>query len=158
MLTLGMHDWPRFFKQCWDHLEPGGWLETGETQFPPGRVEGGQGSESPFLRWGSYVYEASGKAGIDARASEKFSGMLEAQGFVNIEKIDVQWPIRPWPKGNKYKVMGRLLYENTQKAVPAIAMALFTRQLGWTKDEVDADVERCLEDVDQRDNHFFYRM
>lgn len=156
MLTLGLHDWPRFFRQCWEHLEPGGWLETNETQFPGKRAEGDEAKETPFLRWGEHVYEAAGKAGINARASVDFNEQLAAQGFVNIEKADIQWPIGPWPKGKKNKFMGRLLHENTLQAIPAIATALFTRQLGWTKQQVDEDVAECVKDV--KSGHFYYPM
>ena len=157
-MTLGMHDWPRFFQHCWDHLEPGGWLETHETQFPPGRAVGEQARESAFIKWGEHVYESAATAGIDARASEKFTQQLNAIGFVNVEKVDVQWPVRPWAKGSKNKLMGRLLYQNTLEAIPAISTALFTRRLGWSKEEVDADVVECIKDVDDKSNHFFYRM
>lgn len=163
MLCLGMHDWPRFFQQTWDNLNPGGWLETCEVQFPPRRADQdlGNASEKPvskFLKWGDYVYESAAKAGIDARASESFTEQLEAQGFTNISRVDIQWPLRPWPKGKKNKVMGKLLYENTLQAIPAIAMALFTRHLGWTKDDVDQYVEECVKEVDDVGNHFYYPM
>jgi len=158
MLTLGMHDWPRFFEQCWEHLEPGGWIETHETQFPPRRAEGEKAKESAFVKWGEHVYEAAATAGIDARASEKFTEQLEAIGFINVEKTDVQWPIRPWPRGNKNKFMGKLLYQNTLDAIPAISTGLFTRRLGWTKEQADADTIECVKDVDDKSNHFYYPM
>ncbi|KAK4548745.1 hypothetical protein LTR36_008518 [Oleoguttula mirabilis] len=158
MLTLGMHDWPRFFQQCWNHLEPGGWLETGEVQFPPKRADGEEAKESPFIRWGEHAYEASANAGIDMRASEKFSNQLEALGFVNVEREEVQWPNGPWAKGRKNKLMGRLVYQNTLDAIPAVAIALFTRRLGWTKEQVDAYTAECIKDVDDKSNHFYYPM
>ena len=104
-LTLGIHDWPRFFQQCWDSLEPGGWLETNETQFPPGRADGEEAKPSAFLKWGEHVYESAALAGIDGRASEKFTQQLEAIGFVNVEQVDVQWPVKPLAKGSKKKLM-----------------------------------------------------
>ena len=96
MLTLGMHDWPRFFAQAWEHLEPGGWLETSETQFPARRADGDEPKSSPFIQWAEYAYDAAAQAGIDARASEHFSEQLKAQGFVNVDRVNVQWPIKPW--------------------------------------------------------------
>nr|POE47951.1 putative methyltransferase tdie [Quercus suber] len=158
MLTMGMHNWSRFFEQCWNHLEPNGWLETLEVQFPPRRVDGEEARESQFIKWGDYCYDAAQKAGIDARASEKFTGMMESRGFVNVDRVDVQWPIRPWAKGRKAKVMGRLLYENTQQAVPAVGLALFTRQLGWTKEQAEIHIAEALKDVDDHSNHFYYPM
>lgn len=60
MLTMGIHDWEKYFQQCWDNLEPGGWIETGETQFPQRRAD--QEAEppdgkGPFLTWSEGVYE-----------------------------------------------------------------------------------------------------
>lgn len=158
MLTLGMHDWPRFFEQAWEHLEPGGWLETTETQFPPRRADGDNPRDSAMITWGEHVYEAAATAGIDARASEKFTDQLRAQGFVNVERADVQWPIKPWPRGQKFKYMGRLLHKNTLDAVPAIGMGLFTRRLGWTKEQVDEFCADVIKDVEAKGSHYYYPM
>jgi hypothetical protein len=158
MLTMGMHDWPRFFQQAWDHLEPGGWLETKETQFPPRRADGENMPKGAMERWGEYVYQAAATSGIDARASEKFTEQLQRQGFVNIEKVDVQWPVTPWAKGKKNKVIGRLNDNNTKDAIPGIGMRLFTKQLGWTKEQVDEISKEVLDEVKDRNEHFYYPM
>jgi hypothetical protein len=158
MLTLGMHDWPRFFKQVWDNLEPGGWFETSETQFPMRRADGDEPKPSSLLQWSQHVYDAAKKAGIDAQASEKFSEQLAAQGFINIDRVDKPWPIRPWPKGEKYKYLGKLVEENMQAAVPGIAMALFTRHLGWAKVDVDSFCTEVLSDIGDPSNHFYANM
>lgn len=91
MLVMGMHDWPRFFQQCFKHLEPGGWLDSAETLFPPGCASPNAIESSPFIRWGEYCYEAARLAGIDARAAETFEARLSQAGFINIERIEVQW-------------------------------------------------------------------
>lgn len=160
MLTLGVHDWPRFFQQAWDNLEPGGWLETQEVQFPPHRVDSDKRAprDSALIRWGERVYEAAAKAGINARASLGFTELLQHQGFVNIEQRDVQWAVGAWPRGRKNKVIGRLTYENTQAALPAIALALWTRHLGMSKEEVEKEVESCKKDVDDKATHYYYPM
>ncbi|KAF2773745.1 hypothetical protein EJ03DRAFT_105797 [Teratosphaeria nubilosa] len=159
MLTLGMHDWPRFLRQAWDHLNPGGWIETKETQFPPRRADGEETRPSAMSKWGEYVYEAAKNAGIDARASESFIEMLTRQGFVNIEKRDLQWPGTNWAKGRKNKILGKLNEENTGRAIPGIGMGLFTRRLGWTKEQVEDISNEVLDELkDKRNQHFYYPM
>ena len=158
MLTMGMHDWPRFFRQCWDNLSPGGWLETGDGRFPLEHVEDLTTDRSPFLKWSTLASEAAAEAGIDTRASEKFSDMLTAQGFVNVESIDVLWPVGPWAKGEKNKAIGTLSYQNSRKVIPAVAMALFTNVLGWTKEQVHELDRQCLEEIDRGDHHHYCRM
>ncbi|KAK3674507.1 hypothetical protein LTR78_005593 [Recurvomyces mirabilis] len=153
-----MHDWPGFFKQVWDNLEPDGWLETSEVQFPCRRADQEDQKPSPFVQWGENVLQGTRKAGIDAAANEKFSDQLRAQGFIQIDRVDVQWPIKPWAKGDKNKYLGKLLYRNTLDAVPAIATGVFTRCLGWSKDQVDTFCKEVIEDVDDKESHFYYPM
>ncbi|KXT05369.1 hypothetical protein AC578_10943 [Pseudocercospora eumusae] len=53
MLTMGIHDWTHFFKQSWDFLEPGGWIEVNETRFPQFRAAEDDKDglpEGPFMR------------------------------------------------------------------------------------------------------------
>ena len=158
MLTVGMHDWPRFFKQIWDNLEPGGWLETSEVQFPGRRADEDDQKLSPFIQWGKHVLEGTRIAGIDAAASEKFTDQLQAQGFVKVDRVDLQWPIKPWAKGEKNKYMGKLLYRNTTDAVPAMAACVFTKCLGWSKEQVDEFCKTAMNDVDDPKSHFYYTM
>ena len=84
--------------------------------------------------------------------------MMKAQGFVDIKRVEVQWPVGSWPKGSKNKAMGRLVLENVMKEVPGIATALFTRQLGWRKEEGDAFVEECLRDLAMKERHYYFDM
>lgn len=158
MLTLGMHDWPRFFNQAWHNLEPGGWLETSEVQFPSRRADKEDQTISPFIQWGQNVLEGTRIVGIDAAASEKFSEQLEAQGFINVDRLDVQWPVKPWAKGEKNKYLGKLLYRNTVDAVPAIASGVFTKCLDWSNEKVDEFCKTVMEDVDDQNSHFYYPM
>lgn len=44
------------------------------------------------------------------------------------------------------------------RGTQAIAMGLFTRRLGWTREQVDAHVAECLRDVEEKSNHFYYPM
>lgn len=148
MLTMGMHDWPRFFKQCWHNLSPGGWLQTSETQFPQKRADAlaHLTTPSPLLDWGQHCYTAAAQVGINARASEDFDSLLAAQGFVNVRKWEVQWPMSPWAKGRKNKLLGRLVGENMRKGIPGLSAGLLTKVLGWSVEEVgEFDGKVCEE-------------
>lgn len=158
MLTMGMHDWPRYFKQCWENLEPGGWIQTGETQFPQKRAEEEDQTPmaSPLLQWGQYCYDAAAKAGINARASEDFDEMLEAQGFVDIQSFEMQWPMGSWPEGKKAKAVGRLTLENMSKAIPALSTGLFAKNLGWSAEAIEEFSEKVVKDMEN--GHYYVPM
>ena len=51
MLTMGITNWARLFQQCYDNLQPGGWVETGDIQPPFGSVENLESNDAPFIRW-----------------------------------------------------------------------------------------------------------
>ncbi|KAF2173625.1 hypothetical protein M409DRAFT_15903 [Zasmidium cellare ATCC 36951] len=154
MLTMGTHDWRRYFAQCWENLHPGGWIQTGETQFPQRRAEEEEDDQRPsaLLQWGQHCYDAAAQAGIDARASEGFEDLLRAQGFVNISKYELQWPIGTWAVGRKAKVIGRLTLENMGKAVPGIGTGLLGGKLGWRREQVEEFSERVKVDMERGRN------
>lgn len=156
MLTMGIHDWERFFRQCFATLVPGGWLESQETVLPARAAEGEALGKTPFLEWSQHVWEAAQTLGVNTLASEGFEEILRRVGFVNIERVNVQWPLTPWAKGKKNKILGKLLWENAQNGVPAVSNLLFARQLGWSKEQVDESCRKALDDCKQ--GHYYTPM
>ena len=47
-----------------------------------------------------------------------------------------EWPLNEWPKDPHYKELGAWTRENLNGGVEGLIMALFTRYLGWTQEEV----------------------
>jgi SAM-dependent methyltransferase len=159
MLLMGIHDWPRYFKQAWDNLNPGGWVEVQEVQFPVGYANDGRvTSDSPLLQWSKYVQEAAAKDGIDTMTTEKFKQQLEDQGFINIREQRVQWAIGSWPKGQREKTLGKWTLENTRSFISPIALALFTKRLGWTTEAVENFLVDVKEDLENRKMHYFWQL
>ena len=148
MLVLGMHDWPNFFRQCWENITPGGWVEVQEVQFPLRCDDDSAGANSALLNWSTFIQSACRKAGIESTSSLHFVKQMQDQGFINIKEESAQWAIGPWPKGKVQKAIGRYTLENILSGLQGISMALLTRHLGWSKDEVEVylvDVRReCL--------------
>uniref|UniRef100_A0A0D2YEY1 Methyltransferase tdiE n=1 Tax=Fusarium oxysporum (strain Fo5176) TaxID=660025 RepID=A0A0D2YEY1_FUSOF len=58
-------------------------------------------------------------------------------GFVDIVETMYKWPSNGWPRDPKYKEMGLWNYENLGNGASGLSMALFTRALGWTAEEVE---------------------
>ncbi|KAL9113699.1 MAG: hypothetical protein Q9227_002144 [Pyrenula ochraceoflavens] len=156
MLIMGIHDWPRFFRQAFDNLRPGGWLEVKEPQFPIICVDDSATAESPLMAFSQGVREASARAGIDTMIVHQFKDFLEAQGFVNIRMEPVKWPVGPWPKGEALKNIGRWMVPDTKEFVKPAAMKLFTTSLGWSQERVEGFVEDVLRDIDDRKTHYHW--
>ncbi|KAL9619474.1 MAG: hypothetical protein Q9160_005911 [Pyrenula sp. 1 TL-2023] len=158
MLVMGIHDYPQYFKQIWDNLEPGGWMEIKEPQFPIGVHDDTVPSSSPLLVWSQHVREACAKAGIDTMCTERFVDQINDQGFVNVKAYPVKWAVGPWPKGNLEKNIGWLTLENTKQFISAIALNLFTKHLGWSTGQVELFLIDVRRDLSDRNKHYFWQL
>jgi SAM-dependent methyltransferase len=156
MLMMGIHDWPRYFEQAWNNLKPGGWIEVQEPQFPIGYYDDGNVTkDSPLLVWSTHIAEAAAKDNIDTMVTTKFKSMLEKRGFVNVREQCIRWPTAPWPKGKREKTLGLMTYDNTKIFLQA-TVALFTKRLGWTKEDVDKFTVEVEKDMDDKKKHYYW--
>ena len=66
----------------------------------------------------------------------KYKDFLTRAGFVDVVGRRLKWPINTWPKNPYYKQMGAWVLENLDGGAEGLSMALFTRFLGWSREEV----------------------
>jgi SAM-dependent methyltransferase len=158
MLLMGIHDWPAFFKKAWDNLEPGGWLEVSNPEYPVSCDDNTTNSNSPLFIWSQKIREAVGKDGIDTLMVLNYRAMLEKQGFINIREEQFKWPVGSWPKGKQEKNIGHWMILNVKAFVAAPAHALFTKKLDWSKEEVEKLVQEAMEDLDDTGKHYYWQM
>jgi SAM-dependent methyltransferase len=158
MLFMGIHDWPAFFKKAWENLKPGGYLEVSNPEFPLCCDDDSVDSTSPFMRWSQLVSDATAKDGIDGLIIRKFRTMIEEQGFVNIRDESLKWPCGPWAKGEQEKTIGYCMLPNIRAFISPSALALFTKKLGWAKEDVEEFVKAAEKDVEDPGTHYYCQM
>ena len=163
LLTYGIHDWPKYFERAWDILEPGGWIENLEPDFPPNVAdENGDASEIPqgvsaFVDYFVSVAEAATKIGINTRSAQRFRNILQKQGFVNIKEERVKWPIGTWVKGNVEKRVGLWTRENTKSFIGGIG-ELLIKVLGWDRPRLEEMLAKVKEDLDDTTKRYYWQM
>lgn len=89
-------------------------------------------------------------------AAASFAEPLRAAGFVDVHAKHYKWPIGTWPKGEKYKLLGRFAKEDLLDWLPSSALALFTRVLKWTREEVEVFLASVRNELKER-KHMFYQ-
>lgn len=94
--------------------------------------------------------------GIDMFAPSALAEPLRAAGFVNIHAKHYKWPVGPWAKGEKNKLLGRFALEDTMDWLPSSALALFTRMLGWSREEVEVFLATVRKEVKEDKKRHFY--
>ena len=158
LLVLGLRDWPRFFRQAWDNMKPGAWIEMQEGQFILHCDDGSSPPDSPCGLWSQYMTEAAIKAGLDPTGDEKFEEQMKNQGFVNMRAEMLKWPIGPWPKGKKEKEIGRYTLENMLQGMQGVSLALLTRHLGWSRDEVEVFLVGVRKQILDPNSHVYFQV
>jgi hypothetical protein len=57
-------------------------------------------------------------------------------GFVDIVEKQFKWPIGTWAKDKHFKELGYWYWFNLDVGLEGLLMALSTRGLGWSREEV----------------------
>ncbi|RDW92533.1 hypothetical protein BP5796_01927 [Coleophoma crateriformis] len=143
MMTGSFQDWPRFVQQCYENLEPGGYIEMIDVSFPNRSDDHTLSPDSALQKWGNYMLEASINLGCPLNTAETYRGLLQDQGFIDIEEKVYKWPQNRWPADKKHKEIGLWTMENFTSNLSGLSVALFTRGLGWST----TDLEVFLVDV-----------
>ena len=105
MMTSSFADWPRFFEQAYDNLNPGGWLELADIS-PLSCDDGSLKEDSPLHTWVTKLLEGTKIIGRPFDGAKQYKEQLEAQGFTNVTQVVYKWPQNRWPKDPKLKELG----------------------------------------------------
>lgn len=155
-MVAAVKDWDRFFHQAYENLKPGGYLECQEMSFPIRSMDPGvHAGNSAVIRWAELFMEAARKIGLDAQSTRNFTPRLRNAGFVDINVKMHKWPIGKWARGEKMKLLGRYVLEDVMDFLPSGALSLFTRVLGWTREEVELFLVDCRAELKRKDRYYY---
>lgn len=104
---------------------------------------------STLARLSELCIEASKNAGRPLYLAPKYKGYMESAGFVDVVERRFKWPLNEWPKDPHFKELGAWNRVNLDNGMDGLLLALFTRFLGWTSDEVlvySAEARKALKD------------
>lgn len=150
MMTGAFRDWQNFYQQAYDNLEPGGFVEIQDIDFPVCCDDGTMAPNSAIARWSGTLLLAASTLGFPLDTCGQAKRMMENVGFVDVVQIPFKWPINRWPKQKKYKELGMWVQENFTSGLEAMSLALLTRGLGWTPEQVHVfcvDVRKDMMDT-----------
>lgn len=156
-LTGCIKSWPALYAQCLSALKPGGWIEHLEFS-----VETSASKTSPT--YADQILTAFSQSVLNAGETKTHMSFdvinsmhaeLLASDFVDVHTQTFIWPIGPWPKDPYLKDLGRWGERNWCDGIEGWVMALYTRLLGWTYEEVKAFVRDFQGVVKDRRGRFW---
>lgn len=114
---------------------------------------------SQVLKWTQLLIETTEIVGQPVTVAPKFKKMLEDAGFEDVQERVERWPISPWPENNsKHKELGTWSRAATLAGLEAFSLALFTRVLGWTKEEALVFCAEVREEFKSQKVHGYYNV
>ncbi|WPG97566.1 Hypothetical protein R9X50_00034300 [Acrodontium crateriforme] len=152
-------DWPHFFQQAYENLEPGGWIEVQDYGLPVKSIDG-TADNTDLMRWGELLCEAARILGrpMGSDVSDYYVQWMQEAGFVDIEQKMFMWPTNTWPKDPLMKLLGNWNRVNILEGLEGFCLALLTRALGWQKEEVDIFVAKVSKDLSDKKIHAYFPM
>jgi SAM-dependent methyltransferase len=145
------------FESAFNFLRPGGWFEIQDFAFPfrcvDDTVKG-----TAFERWLTSVQAGCQKLGKDLGRAPIYRQYMRDIGFVDVQQKLLAWPIGSWPKDEKMKMLGAWCKEDILAGMQGASMAILTRGLGMTTEEVEVFLMEIREAINSKKLHCYVPM
>nr|RBQ84080.1 hypothetical protein FVER53263_13267 [Fusarium verticillioides] len=136
LMVGSIADWDKLIRQCYDNLEPGGWLEVIDPVFPAKSEDGTLKPDSPLHRWDELTAKGALALGRPFDEGVNHEKRLKEAGFVNVTRKAFKWPTNTWPKDPKFKEIGLWTLANIERNLETISSFLLRQGLGMSQEEI----------------------
>lgn len=151
-------DWNNLFKEAYDALAPGGWIESHETDCTFDSDDNTVHEKTALGQW-SKIFVAGGK-----KSGRSFSVVhdnvqqtaMEAAGFTNISSKHYKTHVGEWPTDHNDKQIG--LFAAMSVLTDAEGFLLYTlSQAGWTEPEILVYAAQLRRELKDKKVHSFFK-
>ncbi|KAM0694553.1 hypothetical protein Q7P36_004909 [Cladosporium allicinum] len=163
-LCGSISSWPKFLEKVKKHLRPKtGQFELFEIDLAPRCEDGTLPNNSILHYWWDVMQKATANKPI---ACPDAGQMLRQAGFVDVKETTFPLPFSSsWVRGTRERATGQwyknLVHQEVKNFDPVsmingLTMGPLTRNLGWSKAQVDDLVARVLDCVENENIHTFH--
>ncbi|KDN68753.1 putative methyltransferase domain-containing protein [Colletotrichum sublineola] len=140
--------WEKFLKQAYEY----------DNAFPIFCGDGTLKPDDPMARWSTLMMEGTELIGRPITVPGEFRRLLQEAGFEDVVENKRVWPTSPWPKDEALRALGVWTQACSLDGVEPGALALFTRVLGWTREEVLVFIAGVRKDFRNKDIHAYWNV
>ncbi|KAJ0350295.1 hypothetical protein COL154_013334 [Colletotrichum chrysophilum] len=149
-------DWEAAIEQAYNHLEPGGWMEIQDSEWPAVCDDGSMTEDMAIYKYTTMGAEACEEIGRTISKTHTFDRLMREAGFEDVVKIPLKFPISPWPKDRRLKEIGLWTQASLLPGLEGLALANFTRTLGWTREETLVLCAQTRRDIQDPKIHAYW--
>ena len=143
-MSACIDDWGFLLRETFRCMKPGGFVEFQDYSGEIGCDDATLPEGSALVEWFRVFQLATGRSGRSAVVAAGMKVAMEEAGFVDVVERKMKWPVGPWAADKKRREIGRWTVPALAESLSPFAVALFTRVLGWRREEVDDLVERAV--------------
>ncbi|KIW85640.1 hypothetical protein Z517_01032 [Fonsecaea pedrosoi CBS 271.37] len=160
MISGSIQNLAKYTQQVFRHLSPGGYFESQEVQIRLGNDIRNIPEEDPLALWCKYMRDGIERMGRSLAPDLDNIGVeMRNAGFVDVVVRPFKLPLGTWPKDKRLKQGGSAQLVALYQGLQSISLALFTRCLGWSPEEVEVFLAQVRNDMiaKSRQGFYFYR-
>jgi len=141
-LNGSIADWPKLYKEVFDHLEPGGYLSQLETGIKLKCDDGSLPADHPFALWSDIFIEAGEKFGKSFLAIHKMKQWLTEAGFEDIHETWHKVPLGGWSSDPKAKELGKWNLIVNNQGAEGWGLFLLVHVMKWSVEEANVFIAK----------------
>ncbi|PGH26675.1 hypothetical protein AJ80_01621 [Polytolypa hystricis UAMH7299] len=149
-------DWPAFYQQAYKHTKPGGYFEHCELTIHIKSDDGTLPDDHIFCQWSRIFLEAGEKINKTFRIAEHISGHAKDAGFEDVTEKWYKIPIGGWSSDPKMKTIGKWNYLQCDHGIEGWAMALLTRVMKWSYEDVQVFLDKMRAGLRDKSVHSYF--
>ncbi|KAI2639258.1 S-adenosyl-L-methionine-dependent methyltransferase [Xylaria nigripes] len=142
-------DWDELYKEAYRACKPGGWIEAIEPSVNLKSDDGSVKEGAALYDWGRLFNEASTRAGRSMSMVDDGTILKSVRkaGFVDVKSRMFKLPATAWPRDKDLKQLGAFAQLAIEQDLDGYAMMLFTKALGWSRQEVTIFLARVRKEI-----------
>ncbi|KAH7237855.1 hypothetical protein NCS52_01566400 [Fusarium sp. LHS14.1] len=156
MMNASVKSWLEYLRKMFKNLTPGGYAELQDVDVILQSDDNTLTKDHALRKWGDLLAKAAREHGRPFIETCQLRHIMADVGFVDIEETPFKWPTNQWPKDKRFKELGAWSSVNTEDSLEGLSMALFTRCLGWTPEEVGVFLVDVRKDLNNPSIHAYW--
>ncbi|ETN40029.1 uncharacterized protein HMPREF1541_04304 [Cyphellophora europaea CBS 101466] len=151
-------DWPKLMRQAYDNLKPGGYVEFQDYDMRNFTQDDSLSENNQVAHLFDLLIEAADKMGRTANPGIHLREWVEQAGFENVRDEVFLIPLGAWPRDARMKEIGTINMVQFLDGLEGFTMAMFTKILGWSVEEIQVLLAGVRKDAMRKDVHMLHRL
>jgi SAM-dependent methyltransferase len=154
----GVADWPDLYRQIYQKMRPGGWLQQLEMSIEFTSDDGTVDDNHFMAEWSRQFIDYGEKTGRTMKIADTCAGLIKEAGFEDVEEVNFKLPVGQWPKDKKMKELGFWNYHYCNEGCEGWALYALVKVYGWSIEEAQVFVAKFRNELKNKANHTYYRV